>query len=238
MELYGVALGLGMLSGVAGTGLGVLFSIFVRRVSRAFMGGCILVSGGVMIAVVCFDLLPEALGPGDTGSCFAGIFLGMGLVAGLDALLKARRRGGDAHLGALMAAGIVAHNLPEGLAIGAGLSRSLAFGAGLCLLIALHDLPEGLALGLPLRRAGMRSLRLLGLVLLLGLPSGLGTLAGAALSVQPALMSLSFGMASGAILYIACGELIPSSFSATKERPSGLWLVTGFLAGLLACLFL
>ena len=28
-----------------------------------------------MIAVVCFDLLPEALGPGDTGSCFAGIFL-------------------------------------------------------------------------------------------------------------------------------------------------------------------
>lgn len=119
-----------------------------------------------------FRPLPEALGPGSTGSCFAGIFLGMGLVAGLDALLKVRRRGGDAHLGALMAAGIVAHNLPEGLAIGAGLSRSLAFGAGLCLLIALHDLPEGLALGLPLRRAGMRSLRLLGLVLLLGLPSG------------------------------------------------------------------
>jgi zinc transporter, ZIP family len=57
--------------------------------------------------------------------------------------------------GILLAIGIARHNLPEGLAIGAGFIHSPRFGVFIALAIMLHDIPEGIATALPLCKSGV-----------------------------------------------------------------------------------
>jgi zinc transporter, ZIP family len=55
----------------------------------------------------------------------------------------------------LVAIGITIHNIPEGIAVGAGYMRLPEFGFLIALGIALHNIPEGIATALPLSEGGM-----------------------------------------------------------------------------------
>ncbi len=58
--------------------------------------------------------------------------------------------------GILLAIGITIHNLPEGIAVGAGYRHMPQFGIFIALAILLHNIPEGIATALPLCQGGMR----------------------------------------------------------------------------------
>ncbi len=49
--------------------------------------------------------------------------------------------------GILIAIGITIHNIPEGIAVGAGYMHTPTFGVFIALAILLHNIPEGLAVG-------------------------------------------------------------------------------------------
>ena len=51
------------IAGVGGTGLGGLVGAVLRRDSSKIVSLLLAFAGGVMMAVVCFDLIPEAFHP-------------------------------------------------------------------------------------------------------------------------------------------------------------------------------
>ena len=81
---------LGFLVGIAGTGAGGATAFLLRRPSRRFMGTTLGLSGGLMMAIVCFDLLPEAFEMAGLAIGIVGIILGVGLVTLIDLLVPDR----------------------------------------------------------------------------------------------------------------------------------------------------
>ncbi|NLG37468.1 MAG: ZIP family metal transporter [Clostridiales bacterium] len=231
-ELYRAALA-AMVAGVAGTGLGGLWAFMPGSRSNGAARAMLLFASGLMTAVVCFELIPEALALSGLGPLIAGIVSGVAAVALLSALIPGEDAA--ARTGWLVAASIALHNLPEGLAIGAGYAAFPALGIRLALVIALHDLPEGLAAAAPLRTAGVAPWRVFLLCALTGVPTGVGGLLGAIIGrISARWVAVSMGFAGGAMLYVTCGEMLPLTQRMGAERWQALWQIAGFAAGLLA----
>lgn len=129
--------------------------------------------------------------------------------------------------GYLIFLGIALHNLPEGLAIGAGYTASGAMGLSIAVAIALHDVPEGMATAVPLLLGGAGKLKTVVLTTISGLMTPVGTLMGQAVfQASPSLVSIALAFAAGAMVYIASDELIPQSHSLHSHLAN-----FGFLAG-------
>jgi ZIP family zinc transporter len=147
-------------------------------------------TSGVMLSVVCFDLLPEAFKLGSVGLSFVGMSIGVGLVLFIDELMpselslsKNAKSGSDITYGfiksgILLGIGIAIHNFPEGLAVGSGFAANDALGLGLAIAIGLHDMPEGIAMAAPLRIGGINKFKILMYTILAGIPMGLGSFIG------------------------------------------------------------
>lgn len=135
------------------------------------------------------------------------------------------------HCGLFLAIGIALHNLPEGLAIGAGYSNSAALGATIALSLALHNIPEGMVTAAPLLLSGMNKWRVLGIATAAGLVTPVGTFIGAALiSISPEFISVAMALAAGAMIYIVSDELIPQSHEY-HSHAANFGLVMGFVLG-------
>ena len=160
--------------------------------NAALSGG----AAGAMTAACLFNLLLPAL----AGN--RALALG-GFCAGVLALLVPERMPGMrlSPAGTLLLA-VVLHNIPEGLAVGAGES------AGLTLGIALQNIPDGAVAAVPLLALGYSR----GRAFLAGVLSGAvePIAAGLMLLFAPYLtpwMPALLGFAAGAMLYVVLGEL-------------------------------
>ena len=153
-------------AGMGGTGLGGLAAYLFRRGTDRTVSVLLSFAAGMMLAVVCADLLTDAIqaGPGLSAlpAASASVLAGCGgiwlleeLVSGLQAGAK---RGGLFLAGVVMAAAIALHNLPEGMVIGASYAADLAEagedGRMMALVIGLHNIPEGMAVAVPLAAGG------------------------------------------------------------------------------------
>ena len=67
-------------AGVGGTGLGGLFGIFFKRKSAKTVSGLLSFAAGVMLAVVCLDLVPDAIENSRTTLVLTGTAFGFLLV--------------------------------------------------------------------------------------------------------------------------------------------------------------
>ena len=106
---------IGLMAGVLGTGLGgVLSGIFKKKVDKYidfFMG----LSGGIMLAVVVFDLMKEAIDQKGIWITVIATLLGVIITMLIKENLHMSK---DKQAGYLIFISILLHNLPEGLAIG------------------------------------------------------------------------------------------------------------------------
>ncbi|NLW17609.1 MAG: ZIP family metal transporter [Firmicutes bacterium] len=135
------------------------------------------------------------------------------------------------YCGLFLAIGIALHNMPEGLAIGAGYSNSATLGATIALSLALHNVPEGMVTAAPLLVAGMDKWLVIAIASAAGLVTPIGTLIGAALiSISPEFISISMALAAGAMIYIVSDELIPQSHEY-HSHAANFGLVAGFILG-------
>lgn len=104
-----------------------------------------------MMAVVCFDLIPEALELSPIAYVIGGVLIGIGIMIYCDLLVQRKfnvkkldKKNNNSLLktGIIVSIGLAIHNIPEGLAIGSGFEASVKLGLGLAIAICLHDIPE------------------------------------------------------------------------------------------------
>ena len=236
-------------AGVGGTGLGGLLGIFLGKKSAKTVSGLLSFAAGVMLAVVCLDLVPSAVEKSRISLVLSGTALGFLLVFLLnDLTLRSHiiANGKDDFSqrrlfigGVVTAAAIALHNFPEGMVIGASFvhfGEDYRFTIGetaIAAVIGLHNIPEGMAMAVPLVSGGMKKYSAAVITALTGFPTVLGALAGCFLgSLSPLWLSLSLSVASGAMLYVVFGELLPESYSFDGSVISVFSALAGILAGI------
>ena len=124
---------------------------------------------------------------------------------------------------------IIAHNIPEGMAIGVSAGGGLPDADSLAMGIAIQDVPEGLVIALVLAGAGMSRFK----AFLIGAASGLvepvfALLCAWLVGVAEMLLPLGLAFAAGAMLLVVTQEIIPESRRNGHDRIASLGLIAGF----------
>lgn len=141
--------------------------------------------------------------------------------------------------GLVMAAAIALHNVPEGMVIGTSFARTAQEmilnrgGLTMAIVIGLHNIPEGMAVAVPLISGGMPKWRSVVVTALTGLPTILGAILGFTVGAMgPTALALSLSFASGAMLYVVFGELLPESILMWRSKVSAATVIVGMLTGM------
>ena len=104
----------------------------------------------------------------------------------------------------------------------------------LAVLIGLHNIPEGMAVAVPLIGGGMSKWKAILMTALSGVPTVIGALLGFLLGDIGVLgLALSLGFASGAMLYVVFGEILPQSILMYHSKLPAFSAISGILVGLL-----
>ena len=279
MEILWSVIGITALAGMGGTGMGGLVSCLFRKDSSKTVSLLLSFAAGVMTAVVCFDLLTEALHPDEMSTNVllvgAGVAIGYVVIALLNAWIDHGTDHEVAHIdadhprtadsleelthanhlqehregrqprsglflaGLVMAAAIALHNVPEGMVIGASFARSAGElllnrgGLTMAIVIGLHNIPEGMAVAVPLISGGMSKCRSVLVTALTGAPTILGAILGYTVGAMgPVALALSLSFASGAMLYVVFGELLPEAILMWRSKMPAAATIIGIMTGL------
>ncbi|TCP57721.1 ZIP family zinc transporter [Tumebacillus sp. BK434] len=219
-----------LLSGLATT-LGGLLVLRIGKLTRHGLAFFLALAAGIMLAVVCADLIPASYAGGGANAVLYGVTAGwlfmMVMRRCVTAVLRRSplAKGASFHylrLGWFIAVVTALHDIPEGLAIGAGDMLHPELGMLLALAIGLHNLPEGMSIAVPLRMAGIPGKKILGIITLAAFFTPLGTLVGILLfEVSPQLISMSMGFAAGAMGYVVARDLWPEAWHSSKLITAG-----------------
>lgn len=242
MESIGVISLYGLIFGMIGTTLGGFIGAFINVSSKKLLSFILELAAGLMTAIICFDLIPEALNIVNISYCIIGILVGIFSMILCDNFVNKLCNNHESlqgnnllKTGLIIAIGLAIHNFPEGLAIGAGFESSSTLGLKLAIAIALHDVPEGISISLPLKFSGSSKLKAIIIATLSGLTTGLGAFFGAIIgNISQTLIGLSLAFAAGAMLYIVSCELIPESKKMYKGRFASLGNILGLIIGILS----
>mgnify|MGYP000843912259 CR=1 FL=1 len=130
--------------------------------------------------------------------------------------------------GLLLAIGITIHNLPEGIAVGAGYLHNPQFGVFIAVAILLHNIPEGIATALPLCKAGICKRDAVKVAFLSGFGEPVGALLASVFLVRfTALLPGALAFAGGVMVFITLDELIPTARKYGSENYTALGIITG-----------
>lgn len=247
-------------AGILGTGIGGILGLFFAEGTKRMLHCMMAFAAGIMISIVSFELMPEAMALGGVAHGALGMVLGIvamlamsctvewvirrgwGKQTALRRVQELNRRGKalNASSKALYKSGIImliaisVHNLPEGIAIGSGGAHELKLGVGIAFAIALHDVPEGMAISAPLVAGGMRRWHVVILTALSGLSTIIGAAAGFALGgVSSTVTSYSISSAAGAMLYVVFGEVFPETVNDAEDKSASIAAIIGFMLGML-----
>ena len=273
MGILGTLLLTTAIAGVGGTGLGGLVGALLQKDSKKTASLLLSFAAGVMLSVVCFDLVTEAIETQVGIWVVVGaIALGVAVTYGLNHLIDRKTNPEVPHIdenhpktaddldelihsdhlqahqrdsrlglfvaGVVMACAIALHNVPEGMTIGASYASNKGAMGGaalvLAVLIGLHNIPEGMAVAVPLISGGMKRWKAVLLTAASGAPTILGAVLGYLLGeIGPLGLSLSLGFASGAMLYVVFGEILPQSILMYHSKLPAFSAIVGILVGLL-----
>lgn len=274
-----------LISGAGGTGLGGLIGALFKSESNRTISLLLAFAGGVMTAMVCFDLLAEAEEAASQVTehgvllVILAVALGVAVVYLLNHLIDRKTRKEVSHTadadhpethddidelvhadhlnmhkrhhdsklslfvaGVVMACAIALHNIPEGMTIGASfaVSSDLMWGTGMIMAvpIGLHNIPEGMAVAVPLISGGTGRVRATLLTAACGLPTVLGAWLGFWLGdIGPLGLTMSLGFASGAMLYVVFGEIMPESYLIYRSKLPAFAVMVGLALGMFMIFF-
>jgi len=216
-------------------------------------------AAGVMTSVVCFGLVLESIEIASVTITVYGLILGVIIIMLLNRIIDKithtkeddpkihhtfaeryhekqaiRNPSKMLRAGVLILIALALHNIPEGIAIGAGGIHDFELGALLTIVIALHNIPEGMAIAAPLLAGGVTKWKVILLTTLSGSTTILGGLLGILIgNISDFAVAMSLSAAGGAMLYVVFGEIIPQSIVMTKNRTATIVTLFGIIVGLI-----
>ena len=201
---------LGLFFGIFGTTIGGIIGINIKNTSNKELSFILNLAAGLMVSIVCFELIPEALEISNIFIILVGTIWGVIVMIFCDIIVNKKINKKNSNKSSLLKTGITVgiglaiHNFPEGLAIGTGFEASAKLGFSLCLAIAIHDVPEGISMSVPMKNGGMKVSKVLFYTVLSGITTGLGAVFGAILGeISTNAIAICLSLAAGAMLYIA-----------------------------------
>jgi len=219
-----------------GTMVGAFIGVVMNKPSRRFLGNIIGFASGLMLSVVVFELIPEATNKTGILTTLLFLILGITIVTIIDKMsnLSSNSNSEYTKVAFMVAIGIMIHNFPEGLVMGFGFVNGDSLGLKMSLIIAIHDIPEGLAVAAPLMLSGIRGRRILFYAFLTALPTAIGAWIGIYIgSISIGILGSALAFASGVMLYVIHGEMIPESKKLWPGTTSTLGILSGMIVGLI-----
>jgi len=132
--------------------------------------------------------------------------------------------------GMLLAVGITLHNLPEGIAVGAGYLHNPKFGLFIAVAILLHNIPEGIATALPLCKGGVCRWDAFRVAFFSGFAEPVGALMASLFLVSfQNLLPGAMAFAGGVMVFITLDELIPTAREYGHEHYTAIGIIIGSL---------
>ena len=137
---------IGLFFGTVGTTIGGLIGIISKRNSNKFISFVLSFASGLMLSIVCFNLIPEAIEISNIYRAILGISLGVAVMILCDIVVKnifsQKEQQKDVSIkknyNSLIKTGIIIT-----LGIGSGFETSTKLGLSLAIAICMHDIPEG-----------------------------------------------------------------------------------------------
>ena len=226
---------IGLFFGTFGTTIGGIIGVTTKKHSKKFLSFVLAFASGLMMAIICFDLIPEALEISNLTNALFGILLGIIMMIFCDKLVEKKFKNTNlANIekhnlskhninytnksssllkrGIIVSIGLAIHNFPEGLAIGSGFGASIKLGFSLAIAICLHDIPEGISMAIPMKNGGMKKSKVIFLVVISGITTGIGAFVGAIIGgISEEIIAICLSFAAGAMLYIISRRINPRS---------------------------
>jgi ZIP family zinc transporter len=230
-----------------GTALGAVPVLVIRRMPQVVSDTLLGFGAGVMLAATAFSLIVPGIsaaeGLGLTPWASSGL-ISFGIMLGAFGLFLVDRKVSGASPEMLVGTlerpvippriwlfvfAIIAHNIPEGMAVGVSAGGGMPDADSLAMGIALQDVPEGLVIALVLAGAGMSRVK----AFLIGAASGLvepvfALLCAWLVSLAELLLPLGLALAAGAMLLVVTHEVIPESRRNGHDKLASLGLLIGF----------
>ncbi|WP_227997293.1 ZIP family metal transporter [Nocardia australiensis] len=192
-------------------------------------------AAGIMLGVVFFDLLPEALAEsehvilGVPDALLATVFgfLTIHVIERAVAIHTGHEQefGSHSHgfqsVGVLAAAGLIFHSMLDGLGIGIGFQAGASVGVAVAIAVISHDFADGFNTFTITTLYGNAHRRAL---ILLGLDAAapvIGAVIGTLIRVPAETVGLYLGYFAGFLLYLATADILPE---AHAKHPSRLTL--------------
>jgi ZIP family zinc transporter len=230
-----------------GTALGAVPVLVIRRMPEVLSDTLMGFGAGVMLAATAFSLIVPGITAAENLGMTpwaAGSLMCLGIMLGAFGLFLVDRKVSDASPQMLVGSvehpvippriwlfvfAIIAHNIPEGMAVGVSAGGGMPDADSLAMGIALQDVPEGLVIALVLAGAGMSRFK----AFLIGAASGLvepvfALLCAWLVSLAELLLPLGLALAAGAMLLVVTHEVIPESRRNGHDKLASLGLLIGF----------
>ncbi|HUE39131.1 MAG TPA: ZIP family metal transporter [Candidatus Binatia bacterium] len=175
-------------------------------------------TSGVLLGVVCFDLLPELFALAerqqmDARKGMTALVAGFVLLFGIGRFAIATDASSDPHhhprIGLISAAALVGHSFADGIGIGLAFRISAAMGSVVAAAVIAHDFADGFnTVSLMVTHANSRG-RALVLLMLDSLAPVCGTMLALSVAIPERLMTLYLGFFAGCLLHICTTHLSP-----------------------------
>lgn len=211
-----------------GTMLGAVIGVFDNNPTDKYLGFLISISGGLMLSVVSFDLIPEGIRNISYLMFYLILVIGILFMYLLDVFLGEESAN---KLALLTALSLSIHNFPEGVIMGIGFGSRTKLGLKMCFTIAIHDIPEGLAVAAPLYSYKKKRKKAILYTYLTSLTTPIGAVIGNKIALGETFLGTSYGLAAGIMLYVVIFEMLPQAFRIGKTKQAALGILIGYLLG-------
>lgn len=217
--------------------IGGLVAVRIGDRRHAVLG----LAAGVMLGVVPFDLLPEALA--QTPQSVAGVpialvaavvgFLTIHIIERAVAVHTGHENEFGAHthgfesVGLLAAGGLIFHSTLDGLGIGLSFQAGTGVGTAVAIAVICHDFADGFNTFTITTLYGNARRRALLLLAADALAPVLGATIGSLIRVSPEAIGLYLGYFAGFLLYLATADILPEAHAGHPSRLTLLCTVAG-----------
>jgi ZIP family zinc transporter len=210
------------------TGLGAIPFLFVRDMSRRWLGTSNAIAAGFMTAA-SVGLLWQGWGLGAgrlaLGAAAGGAFIWVfrRAIAGREGFELGRLAGDDAIKALIIVAVMTVHSASEGVGVGVSYGGGERLGILITVAIAVHNIPEGLAISLVLVPRGARVRSAAWWSVFSSLPQPLiAPLAFLFVEQFQSVLPVGLGFAAGAMLWMVARELLPEAVHDAPPLPLAL----------------